>query len=82
MAKKSSSRIFVVLGVLSLVFIVYVFFKQRENFENNDKLQSIIDGVKGGNIDNKSITEYIKNNKLSKEDLDKIIKKLEDANTT
>lgn len=48
--------------------------EKKENFQNE-----IIDQVKGGKIDVQLIEKYIKENKLTKEDLDAIIKAVESA---
>jgi uncharacterized membrane protein YvbJ len=73
---KSNSRMFLLVAIIIIVFILSILFYKKETFENSSKIQELIDGVKGGDIDNAKITEYIKNNKLSKEELDEIIKKL------
>jgi F0F1-type ATP synthase membrane subunit a len=74
---KPNTRIFLLVVIIVIVFILSIlFYKKKETFENSSKIQELIEGVKGGDIDNAKITEYIKNNKLSKEELDEIIKKL------
>lgn len=50
------------------------FQNKRENFQNE-----IIDQVKGGKIDVQLIEQYIKEKKLTKEDLDVIIKAVESS---
>lgn len=73
---KKNTRILLLVAIIVVVFILSFLFYKKETFENPKKIQEIVDGVKGGDIDNAKITEYIKNNKLSKEELDEIIKNL------
>ena len=79
-AAKIAEFINVLSGILFFIIIVMIVFgcqvnvqeqfqNKKENFQNE-----IIDQVKGGKIDIKMIEQYIKEKKLSKDDLDAIIK--------
>lgn len=70
-------------AILAILIIIVLFFgcnKKRENFENPTSLtdfqKQVIDDVKKGKIDNKTITGYIKDGKFTKDDLNDIIKHL------
>ena len=73
-----------IASVILAILIVFVLFfgcnKRRENFENpttlSDFQKQVIDDVKKGKIDNKTITGYIKEGKFTKDDLNDIIKHL------
>ena len=69
--------------ILVILIVIILFFgcnKKRENFENptslSDFQKQVIDDVKKGKIDNKTITGYIKDGKFTKDDLNDIIKYL------
>lgn len=76
---------------LCLVIVILLIFgcsyKRVEHFNNTKKKNieefqnSIIEGVMNGKIDKKKITEYIKENKLSKQDLNGIIETIALSNT-
>jgi hypothetical protein len=79
-AAKIAEFINVLSGILFFIIIVMIVFgcqvnvqeqfqNKKENFQNE-----IIDQVKVGKIDIKMIEQYIKEKKLSKDDLDAIIK--------
>jgi putative sterol carrier protein len=79
-AAKIAEFMNVLSGILFFIIIVMIVFgcqvnvqeqfqNKKENFQNE-----IIDQVKGGKIDIKMIEQYIKEKKLSKDDLDAIIK--------
>ena len=70
-------------AILAILIVFILFFgcnKKHENFENpttlSDFQKQIIDDVKKGKIDNKTITGYIKEGKFTKNDLNDIIKHL------
>ena len=72
-----SAIIFFVIVVLSVFGCK---LNRQEGFENNKRenfQNEIVDQVKSGKIDVQLIEQYIKEKKLTKEDLDAIIKAVE-----
>ncbi len=80
--KNINDKLNILSLVLCIVIIIVLLFGCRkinyfENFETSIPLtkfqQEILEGVKNGKIDSNMIEQYIKENKFTKEDLDKII---------
>jgi hypothetical protein len=70
------------LIVLAFVYYGYTWNKTREGFETetskelSDFHKQIVEDITSGKIDNVTISNYIKDGKVSKDDLDVIIKHL------
>jgi hypothetical protein len=67
--------------ILCITIVAFLLFGSKkkclEKFENTRKLtnvqQEILEGVQRGTMDNTTITQYIRDNKFNKKDLDTII---------
>lgn len=80
--------LYVLLILLAIVLTYYIYtrYYTREGFETQNELsdfhKQIVDDISSGKIDNVTISNYIKEGKVSKDDLDVIIKHLVNKDTT
>jgi len=80
--------LYVLLILLAIVLTYYIYtrYYTREGFETQKELsdfhKQIVDDISSGKIDNVTISNYIKEGKVSKDDLDVIIKHLVNKDTT
>lgn len=69
-----------IISAIVLTYYVYTRHYTREGFETEKELsdfhKQIVDDITSGKIDNVTISNYIKDGKVTKDDLDVIIKHL------